>query len=303
MKRFLEKNETAIDKQTGLMWAKNASLFDFPLKWEEALNAVKELNNSNFYGYSDWKIPNRRELFSLISHKKINPSLPDDHPFINIFNNYYWTSSTCLRLPDQAWHIHLGGARVVKGLKHQSYMAWPVRTTENYIILQTGQQHCFNEKGAVIPCTGTGQDPDIQPKLNFKEKRFTKSQETIHDNATGLMWLQNANIYGKPLAWETASKLIAEMNTDKKYGYNDWRLPNIIELESLVDLSRHSPALPFNHLFTDVQDFYWSSTTSAYETNYAWVLYLIDGMIGVGYKSLPEFYLWPVRGQENLIIQ
>ena len=64
-------------------------------------------------------------------------------------------------------------------------------------------------------------------------------------------------------------------------------------------MSQHSPALQVDHLFVNVQEFYWSSTTSMYDINYAWVLYIKDGAVGVGYKPLPDFYLWPVRG--NLI--
>jgi len=64
------------------------------------------------------------------------------HPFTNIFTGYYWTSSSCARLPNQAWYIHLGGARVFKGMKYGSYMVWPVRIAENHNnsqVFQTGQ--------------------------------------------------------------------------------------------------------------------------------------------------------------------
>jgi hypothetical protein len=61
-----------------------------------------------------------------------------------------------------------------------------------------------------------------------------------------------------------------------------WRLPNINELESLVDCGRHNPALPSGHPFTDVREGYWSSTTSRFEPDWAWALYLKKGAIGVG---------------------
>jgi hypothetical protein len=54
--------------------------------------------------------------------------------------------------------------------------------------------------------------------------------------------------------------------------------------------------LPPDHPFEEVQDFYWSSTTSVYHREYAWVLYMKDGAVGVGHKPLSEFYLWPVCG-------
>ena len=73
-------------------------------------------------------------------------------------------------------------------------------------------------------------------------------------------------------------------------------MPNIRELESLVDLQADSPALPEGHPFTNVRDVYWSSTTSVYEARYAWALYSRDGMVGVGFKPDTGFHLWPVRG-------
>jgi hypothetical protein len=304
--RFLLGNETVIDRQTGLMWTKNASLLDLPQSWAEALNTIKALNKSGHYGYHDWKIPNRKELFSLMSYETINPSLPIGHPFINVFSGYYWTSSTCARLPNQAWYIHLGGARVFKGMKYGSYMVWPVRTVENgnnSKLFQTGQKTCFNESGVVIDCLGTGQDGEVQSGFEFKKNRFTENKQIIYDHATDLTWLRNANVHQNPVDWNSAFNLASKMNIEMEYGHNDWRVPNIIELESLVDMDRHSPALPNDHLFNDVQDYYWSSTTSAYNMDYAWVLYMVDGAVGVGYKPLSEFYCWPVRGEERMIIR
>ncbi len=302
MNRFLLDIETVIDSQTGLMWTKNASLFDFPMSWGEALDAVKEVNKSGLYGYKNWKIPNRKELFSLISHNTINPSLPIGHPFTSIFAGYYWTSSTCVRLPDQAWYIHLGGARVFKGMKYGSYLVWPVRTVENYNknrLFQTGQKICFNESGSVIDCHDTGQDGEIQAGLKFTKDRFRKGKLTIHDNNTCLTWLRDANVHKDMMDWKSAFDLVSKMNSEMAYGHNDWRVPNIIELDSLTDIGQHSPALSDDHSFNNVQEFYWSSTTSMYDMNYAWVLYMIDGAVGVGHKPLSEFYLWPVRGKEK----
>ena len=303
MNRFSVEDETVIDTQTGLMWTKNASLFTFPISWNEALNSIKELNQSEIYDYHDWKLPNRKELFSLMSHKTFNPSLPYDHPFINIFTGYYWTSTSCARLPKQAWYIHLGGARVFKGMKYASYMVWPVRNADdlNIRVFQTGQQNCYDESGYTTHCHDTGQDGEFQAGMKYKKNRFIENTHLIFDKATGLTWLKNANIYKQTADWKLAFNLVLQMNRESKYGHNDWRVPDIIELESLTDMGRHSPALPVDHLFTDVQDFYWSSTTSMYDTSYAWALYMIDGAIGVGHKPLSEFYLWPVRGNKFII--
>ena len=76
---------------------------------------------------------------------------------------------------------------------------------------------------------------------------------------------------------------------------DDWRLPNIRELESITDMDRHSPAIAGADLFDNLQPFYWSSTTSVYDLRYAWALYTEDGNLGVGVKANPEFCVWCVR--------
>ncbi len=297
MNRFQEQNEVIVDTQTGLMWAKNGSLSEFPVTWNEAFTFVQELNDLKLFGYGDWKIPNRRELFSLISHQTINPSLPHSHPFIHVFNGYYWTSTSSARLPKQAWYIHLGGARVFLGIKYSSYMVWPVRIADNFNtqIFQTGQRNCYAETGDIIGCDNTGQDGEFRSGLPWKEPRFKEDAYLVYDNATGLTWLKDANFNHDMLDWQGALNLVEKMNKESAYGQNDWRIPNILELESLTDMSRHSPALPVANPFISVQDFYWSSTTSMYEPRYAWALYMRDGGVGVGFKPLSEFYLWPVK--------
>jgi hypothetical protein len=85
----------------------------------------------------------------------------------------------------------------------------------------------------------------------------------VTDNLTGLMWTKNANIWGT-LTWNTA---IDSCEGYSLAGYSDWRLPNRRELESLIDASRSSPALPLGHPFTGVQSsHYCSSSTDADNT-------------------------------------
>ena len=63
--------------------------------------------------------------------------------------------------------------------------------------------------------------------------------------------------------------------------------------------SRHTPALPLDHPFKNVRDVYWSSTTSFFEPDWAWALYLNKGATGVGFKQEKTFHLWPVAAGSN----
>jgi len=280
------------------MWARDAALSVFPLSWGEALEFVGEANAAGTLGYRDWRLPNRRELFSLICHDRINPALPEAHPFANVFPGYYWTSTTCCRLPTQAWYIHLGGARVFKGMKHGAYMVWPVRTAAGgeAKVTQTGQRRCYDAHGAAVACGPDGQDGALRIGRKLVAPRFEVADSAVLDRQTGLHWQRQADGGGQPVDWAGAFKTVAALNRRRPNGWNDWRLPSIAELESLIDLGRHSPALTSGHPFRGLEAFYWSSTTSAYETRYAWTLYLQDGALGVGFKPRAEFFVWAVRG-------
>jgi hypothetical protein len=296
--RFLCQDKTVLDQLTGLMWTKDASLTHFPLLWQEALTFVEDMNRSKALGYGGWRLPNRKELFSLVSHSRVKPSLPSPHPFQSVFSGYYWTSTTCIRLPGQAWYVHFGGGRVFKGMKHGSYMVWPVRNASRGTIElpESGQKTCFDEVGKSIACPSSGQDGALREGAPWPKPRFVEEDYSVTDRLTGLMWTKDAGALSEPADWCSAFGFVDRLNEARPWGYDDWRLPNIRELESLLDMDRHSPALPAGHPFEGIGPSYWSSTTSTYDPRYAWVLHMEDGAVGVGYKNQPFCFLWAVRG-------
>lgn len=65
--RFVDNgDQTQTDKLTGLIWSKDANPGS-TRSWQGALDYIKELNSSNYLGYSDWRLPNRNELVSLVN--------------------------------------------------------------------------------------------------------------------------------------------------------------------------------------------------------------------------------------------
>lgn len=280
--RFAKQEGAVRDHLTGLIWTRNAAPVEFPLAWNDAHAAVREMNRSRAFGSGEWRLPERRELFSLVSHSRCNPALPDGHPFVDVFDGYYWTGTPCARWPKQAWYVHMGGGRVFKGMKHGAYMVWPVRDGA------PGK--------ARLPLSGA---PDGESANPPSDERFASAHMGVTDTRTSLMWFQNADFSRGPVTWREALSAVAEWNEDPNRPYNDWRLPNIRELESLTDMSVHSPAIRGRKLFENIQEFYWSSTTSVYDPTYAWTLYAEDGNIGVGFKKTPEFHVWPVRNHRR----
>ncbi len=293
--RFAIQQETVLDRLTDLVWTQDANIGTFPCTWMEAFKQIAALNRDHYGGYTDWRLPNRNELRSLISYQTKKPALPDGHPFHNVFLGWYWSSTTAALHPAYAWSLHFEGARMFYGRKDQDQLFWPVRGAGNAVLPATGQQGCFDALGTIIDCPGTGQDGALQQGSRWPQPRFAEHEEGVSDRLTGLIWTRHADLTGGPVAWQQALDAVVEWRLSRTEGGQHWRLPTINELLSLVDCSTHSPALPTGHSFTGLQSEYWSSTTSYFETDWAWVLYLDKGACGVGHKPGATFFVWPVK--------
>jgi len=292
--RFDPEDDIVLDCLTGLVWTMDANLAEFPVTWQEALDHIKEMNRRKAFGFTDWRLPNRRELRSLMSHQTRKPALPQGHPFRNVFSGWYWTSTSAAINPAYAWYIHMEGARMFYGAKTQFFLLWPVRGDGNGVLAATGQKRCYDAGGNVFPCAGSGQDGAFQFGQPWPKPRYEISGDAVIDRLTGLVWHRRADVSGQPVTWSDALAAVARLNRDAG-GSLQWRLPNINELETLVDCSMHSPALPEGHPFTHIREGYWSSTTSMFEPDWAWALYLAKGAIGVGQKRGAHFFAWAVR--------
>lgn len=167
---------------------------------------------------------------------------------------------------------------------------------------QTGQTTCYDQVGGLISCAGTRQDGDLQTGLQPPAPRFTDNNDgTVTDNLTGLIWLKDAKCFPLQL-WSDALGNAKGLGsgicglTDGSVA-GDWRLPNILELESLVDISNIGPALPTGHPFSNVQSTgYWSSTNNAFHVTRARYVYFRNGAVNGAAKDVDLHFVWPVRG-------
>lgn len=170
-----------------------------------------------------------------------------------------------------------------------------------------------NDKVNPVPCEGApvaktgqtltfapGDDGELEIGVVSPVPRFTDNLDgTITDNLTNLLWTKDTNLY-ESTTWNQALLNVDSCNVGD---YNDWRLPNIKELLSLVDYGQKDPTLTSDHPFTYIPGYYWSSTTAIITPDLIQIgIYVVNfkyGSASVGDKNTTyPAYTWCVRGEE-----
>jgi hypothetical protein len=313
--RFLDNgNGTVTDRLTGLTWLRNANMYG-EVPWPAAVQLATQLasgapglNDGSKAG--DWRLPNVNEMESLLDlDNSFGPALPADAPFINLETTNYWTSSSVALAPALGWFVALAVGPPVFDLKMNGMRMWPVKGRSTKV-LQTGQKKCFGfipSENMDVDCrtAGKGQDGAVQAGAAWPNPRFTDGGDRgiVRDNLTGLVWLKNANAFGR-LSWQDALDACDALESglyglDDESNRGDWRLPNLNELRSLVDYSQYAPALPRPHYFTDVKSsLYWSSTTVASAPRFARFVFIGVGPSVWDHKSV-LMNVWACRNRSG----
>lgn len=134
---------------------------------------------------------------------------------------------------------------------------------------------------------------NVNNRVRFVEKEYVAGEVIILDLATGLMWpksgLSSICGTGQITSWINAF-VVPTVNTFS--GFSDWRLPNLQELLSICNHSFINPAIHTE--FTDVQadnyKGYWTSTTYASDTSFAWYVRFVDGYAFALAKTSNTYY-------------
>ncbi len=175
-----------------------------------------------------------------------------------------------------------------------------------------------------LPQTGqttsyaTGDDGDLQEGVAWPTPRFVANGDgTLTDQLTGLVWLGDANCAGTiaydpdatgdgTMSWPNANFFVSQVSSGaldiSACGYDgsddDWRVANVIELESVVNVSFVDQSTWLGgEGFTNVQPGpYWSSTTTEGNDARAYALEASNGKWFNNFKSSRRYFVWPVRG-------
>jgi hypothetical protein len=145
--RFTDNaNGTVTDNFTGLIWTKLAKCPWQGRSWSEALMDVNSLHDgwtgddfggdcglSDGSSACDWRLPNVRELLSLIDFGQNSPALPSGHPFITpgggAIDDNFWSNTSHSGYPQtEALAVNMGHGYVNKWDKaYTGLHVWPVR--------------------------------------------------------------------------------------------------------------------------------------------------------------------------------
>ncbi|MGQ1891509.1 Lcl C-terminal domain-containing protein [Thermophagus sp. OGC60D27] len=223
---------TITDLNTGLMWQSIPDSEDFT--WDEA---VEYCENLELGGYDDWRLPSCKELYSI-------SDFSSGWPYLN--TTYFKLAGEGVTKDEQYWSSDKYVGITVEG---QDNAAFGVNHVTGHIKAYPAGDSGFGtmETGTPPPPAGEGAEMPMGNPFgkqvravrgdNYGINDFTDNGDgTITDNSTGLMWAQNDS--GEAMDWEDA---LAYAENSDLAGYTDWRLPNVKELQSIVDYS-YSPS-------------------------------------------------------------
>lgn len=270
----VKDNPVVRDNVTGLMWQGCAQGFygnrcekgtDVNLDWWTSL---ANCNALAWGGYKDWRLPDEYELISHVNYGQYPyEANVDPNAFPNTPADYFWTSSTRLLDDHVAWGMFLG---------------------VGYMNAEAGKIAKMYSR-----CVRGG------PSL---ARSFVPSSQSgvrvVSDTLTGLTWqgcvvgLSGDKCDKGTATWARWSEALSLCEA------RGWRLPNIMELRSLVKNNVENPSIDTNAFPGTPGEFMWASTSRSDKPSYAWGVTFDYGSVFYYGKSDSKFgYVRCVRGR------
>ena len=271
---------TITDNITGLMWQREANT---KMSYSQAVAGAESFNLA---GYDDWRLPTIKEMYSLILFSGYDVSeLPGGSD-----------TSGLIPFVDDVFAFEYGDTKTGEQIHDSKYVSSSIYTGA----ILGGQQAVFAANFAEGSVKGytTGQETIfsvlyVRGNSSSSNNDFVDNGNgTILDNATSLTWTQDDSRKG--LDWEQALNYCESLDFA---GISRWRLPNVKELQSIVDFSRapdatNSAAIDPLFNVTSITNqagqidypYYWSSTTHANMQNGVRASYVSFGR-ALGYMN------------------
>jgi len=297
--RFTDNGDTLTDNMTGLIWQKNANSASGTTTWINALNHVAALTTG---GYSDWRLPNAREILSLANYgiDYGATSCISDYGFtsIPVDGSNFWTNTTYTYFTGNSWYYKINHGQLGPDAgKTSSNYVLPVRS--NAINIPVTDAGSISEYTLDVREDGSLKKGISLPSIRFRDN----GDGTVTDNLTGLIWLKNVNNPNGQKTWADALTYVDDLNAGSatgNCGKNDWRLPNVNELSTIFICSQSHmyewlAAQGFTNVPTLELNNFWTNTTANPSYGSAWFVRLNYVNVAVENKGT-DMFVWPVRG-------
>ena len=225
------ENEVVVDSLTGLMWQR---MYASGREWSAAVTYCEDLD---YGGHDDWRLPSELELLSIVDNGTINPST-DTLAFRGTPSGSFGRFWTSIQQPATE-----GGARYV-GFTYGQCSYW-------------GQS-----RGCYVRCVRGGHQGSPEGTFDPFLTVGTVEPTVIH-KTTGLEWQKT---FETGMTWQQSMAYCENLDYA---GHTDWRLPNVKELQSLINVETISPCSDFPEM---PSVFFWSSSTNVYDTVQGWAV-------------------------------
>ena len=243
--------DSIMDSQSGLQWQITDGGYQ---TWSDANAACLSLDLA---GKSDWRLPTRAEMNTIIDYSVAKPAMVSVFP--KPTTNFHWTLTPS---GSSGTHTAVG--------------------TDTGVTLP-GYSDDFAVNAICVRATGAGSTGPSAGRFVV-----SGSSNTVLDNLTGLTWQRSA-ASGKLLS--DATNYCNTLSLDG----SGWRLPTVVEIASLVDLSQSSATIDPIAFPSTNNDYYWSSTVSKATAGEAWFVSFGLGPISTAEGSTTQLQTRCVR--------
>ena len=163
-------------------------------------------------------------------------------------------------------------------------LAGETAKTTTQVTIPSGELSGSYYYGAAV---GSSSKSSVE-KVSIVRYEADSLKDTVTDHKTGLIWQQADD--GMEKEWNVAKTYCDKLILG---GHEDWRLPRIDELQTIVAYSRFDPAI--DPVFDCRSDFYWSSSKYKDDADYIWYVFFTNGAADV-FGGNYSFFVRCVRG-------